>query len=200
MEKSIFNTGHQQMIVASKIVIGLERVSELFKVLLWEHAKATGLSPTQIQLLIFIANHKPDFCNVSHLANEFNVTKPTISDAVKALDKKELIIKDFSGVDNRSYTIHLSDKGKTMVSKIQSFTDPIKKRLVNLDGLDNLYATLTELIYGLHKSGLLTVQRICFACKFHEVNDDNHHCNLLNKPLQNNDIQLDCPEFESKSS
>ena len=33
--------------------------------------------------------------NVSYFMKEFNVTKPTISDAVKHWKKKNLIIKDF---------------------------------------------------------------------------------------------------------
>jgi len=199
MEKSIFNTQHQQMDVASKIVVGLERISEVFKVLLWEHAKSIGLSPIQIQILIFLAYHKKEFCNVSHLAIEFNVSKPTISDAVKVLEKKELIIKDFSSADSRSYTIQLSENGQAVVSKTERFANPIKNHLANIDDLENLYESLSKLIYGLHTSGLLTVQRMCFACKFHEKTANGHFCNLLNKPLLSNDIRLDCPEFENAS-
>ena len=94
MKKSVFNTEFQQKSITSKIVVGLERISEVFKVLLWEHAKVIGLSPIQIQILIFIAYHKQELCNVSHLAKEFNVTKPTVSDAIKVLDRKKFIVKD----------------------------------------------------------------------------------------------------------
>ena len=92
MEGSIFNTKFQQNSITSKIVVGLERISEAFKGILWEHAKVIGLSPTQIQILIFIAYHKTKLCNVSHLAKEFNITKPTVSDAVRVLNNKKYII------------------------------------------------------------------------------------------------------------
>ena len=121
MEKSVFDLEFQQKSITSKIVVGLERVSEVFKVLLWEHAKVIGLSPIQIQILIFIAYHKSELCNVSHLAKEFNVTKPTISDAVRVLDKKKYIIKDYSLSDNRSYSILLSALGKDIVSETENF-------------------------------------------------------------------------------
>ena len=91
MMKSIFNPDQQQKDMSSKIVAGLERISEVFKVLLWNKAKEVGLSPIQIQILLFVAFHKDELCNVSHLAKEFNVTKPIVSDAIKALDKKEMI-------------------------------------------------------------------------------------------------------------
>ena len=68
MHESTFNPKQQEKDFSSKIVAGLERVSEVFKILLWEKAKLVGLSPIQIQILIFIAFHKQNLCNVSHLA------------------------------------------------------------------------------------------------------------------------------------
>jgi len=201
MNKSVFNINQQQQDLSSKIVVGLERVSEAFKVLLWEHAKSIGLSPIQIQILIFVAHHKAKYCNVSHLAQEFNVTKPTVSDAVKVLDAKQLIIKDFSSADNRSYSIVLSEKGKEMVSKTEGFANPIQQQLgkLNATDLENVYNAVTNLIYGLNKIGHLSVQRMCFACKFYENNNSNHFCNFLNKPLKTDEIRIDCPEFEESA-
>ena len=48
-----------------KLLIGLERISQAFKVLLWNKAKEYGLSPIQIQILIFVAHHKSEYNNVS---------------------------------------------------------------------------------------------------------------------------------------
>lgn len=201
MDKSIFNPDQQQNDVSSKIVAGLERISEVFKVLLWEKAKTVGLSPIQIQLLIFIAFHKQELCNVSHLAKEFNVTKPTISDAIKVLGKKGMIVKDFSSSDSRSYSIHLSTLGKKILSETNDFADPLKTQLDSFGpaDLESVFKTLSELIYKLNRSGILTVQRTCYGCKFHEKNESADYCNLLEKELLNRDIRLDCPEFEGKA-
>ena len=79
MEKSVFDTSFQQESVSNKIVVGLERISEVFRTLLWAEAKKSGVSPIQIQILIFIAYHKSSLCTVSYLAKELDVTKPTIS-------------------------------------------------------------------------------------------------------------------------
>ena len=103
MEESVFNTEFQQKDITSKIVVSLERISEAFKSLLWTYAKTIGLSPIQIQLLIFIAYHKKNLCNISYLANEFNITKPTVSDAVKVLHTKKLIKKTYASKDSRRY-------------------------------------------------------------------------------------------------
>ncbi|WCO02563.1 MarR family transcriptional regulator [Psychroserpens ponticola] len=201
MDNSVFNPNHQVEDLSSKIVSGLERVSEVFKVLLWEKAKQVGLSPIQIQILIFVAFHKQDLCNVSHLAKEFNVTKPTISDAVKILDKKQLILKDYSSSDSRSYSIHLSQLGTQIVSETHDFASPLKLQIdkFNKVELENIFKTLSELIYKLNQNGTLTIQRTCFGCKYHQKQGDTDYCKLLEKELLNEDIRLDCPEFEEKS-
>ena len=200
MEKSVFNIDFQQKSITSKIVVGLERVSEVFKVLLWEHAKVIGLSPIQIQILIFIAYHKSELCNVSHLAREFNITKPTVSDAIRVLDKKKYIIKDYSSSDSRSYSILLSDLGRKTVSETENFANPIEKQLKNIKKVDleNVFETLSMLIYQLNNNGVLTVQRTCFGCKFYDKSENINYCNLMEKELLTSDIRLDCPEYEEK--
>ncbi len=200
MGKSIFDINFQQKNITSKIVVGLERMSQVFKVLLWEHAKTIGLSPVQIQLLIFIAYHKQGFCNVSHLAKEFNITKPTVSDAIRVLDKKGLIVKDYSSADSRSYTILLSDSGKKTVAETENFANPIKTQLKDIEqaDLENLFEILSNLIYQLNSNGILTVQRTCFGCRFYNKSENKDYCDLLDKELLHSDIRLDCPEYEEK--
>lgn len=200
MSDNIFNPTHQETNIYNKIVAGLERISEAFKVLLWEKAKLMGLSPIQIQILIFINYHKIEFCNVSHLAKEFNLTKPTISDAVKVLVNKKLIEKTCSTSDSRSYAIQLTDSGNTIVSETENFAHPLKKQLkgISNENLESTFETLTTLIYKLNQIGILTVQRTCYGCKFYQKNNHQHFCNLLDKELLNSEIRIDCNEFEDK--
>lgn len=201
MKNSTFNPEQQQKDLSSKIVTGLERISEVFKILLWEKAKLVGLSPIQIQILLFISYHDKNLCNVSHLAKEFNVTKPTISDAIRVLDKKELIVKDYSPTDSRSYLIVLSESGKEIIAETYDFSDPLKIQIEGFEEtkLEGLFDTLCELIFKLNQANLLSVQRTCYGCRFYQKNEDADFCNLLQKELAKKDIRLDCPEYEIKS-
>lgn len=200
MKRSSFNPEQQEKDISSKIVAGLERVSEVFKILLWEKAKIVGLSPIQIQILLFVAFHKEALCNVSHLAQEFNVTKPTISDAIKVLHKKGMVSKETSASDSRSYSIQLTDSGKEVVSETNDFANPLKKQLdtLNENEQESLFASISNVIYKLNVGGILNVQRTCYGCKFHEKNSEADYCNLLQKELSTNEIRLDCPEFITK--
>ncbi len=198
MSKSIFNPDNQNINLSAKIVAGLERISEAFKVLLWEKAKIIGLSPIQIQILIFITYHKLEQCNVSHLAKEFNVTKPTVSDAVRVLLKKSLVEKVMSSSDSRSYAIQLSTEGENIVKETENFAVPLQNQLNQIEDklLEDTFSTLSQLIHRLNKIGVLSVQRTCYSCKFYKNENNISYCNLLESVLPNSDIRLDCPEFQ----
>jgi len=202
MKKSAFDIEAQQRNLTSKVVVGLERISEVFKTLLWDQAKATGLSPIQIQILVFVAYHKADLCKVSYLAKEFNVTKPTISDAVRVLLLKSLVKKKDAGGDSRSYIIGLTASGQQMVNSIEQFAAPIGHQVENLDPnqLASIYKSLSELIYQLNQSGVLSVQRTCFLCTFYEKQSGGHFCQFLDQKLAETEIRIDCPEYELKPS
>ena len=86
MKKSVFDLDHQNASVESRIVASLERVSQAFRVLLWNESKEFSLSPIQIQVLIFLLHHSDEKRKVSYLADEFNMTKATISDTVLNVD------------------------------------------------------------------------------------------------------------------
>ncbi|MCW9036603.1 MULTISPECIES: MarR family winged helix-turn-helix transcriptional regulator [Altibacter] len=201
MSKSPFNPEYQNDDLSNKVIAGLERISETFKKLLWEQAKQLKVSPIQIQLLIFIAYHKQELCNVSYLAKEFNVTKPTVSDAVRVLVAKGLILKNFSSSDNRSYFVELTPLGKSFVKETEHFAKPLQDLFDKKESfeLEKLFTTITSLIYQLNNSGILTVQRMCFGCRFYDSTSNRSFCNLLQKELKPTTIRLDCPEFEEKT-
>lgn len=198
---SIFNLITQNYNLDSKIVAGLERLSQVFKILLWDKAKEKGLSPIQIQLLIFIEHHSVEKTTVSYLSKEFNVTKPTISDAVKILGQKELIQKISDAKDSRSYTIKLTESGKKIVAETEDFPDPITKILSVKNDAEKeiIWNTISDLIIKLNRADIISVQRTCYNCKYYATHETEHFCNFLNAPLHNKDIRIDCLEFENKS-
>lgn len=189
----MFDPTQQNQSLEAKITAGLERLSQVFRVLLWEKAKSYGLSPIQIQLLIFIRYHSPGLATVSYLAKEFGLTKPTISDAVKALLQKKLIEKT-AAADNRSYSIALTQSGANLVASIEDYTNPVQNLLSQTDtNKEALWQSIIALIHGLNRSGIIDVQRSCYNCK-HYVSGDNY-CGLLKAALAGKDLRLDCPEF-----
>ena len=190
------------MKLEAKIINGLERLSEVLKSLLWEKAKKYGISPIQIQIMLFVSNHSVEMSNVSSLAREFDVTKATISDAVRTLLNKELLEKDFSPSDSRRYNLLLTKNGKKIIYDLSEYSLPLSNSLANFNKqqLANLYDTISKLIFQLNQAGIIQVQRTCYNCKHYKGNKKSQHfCKLLNEKLLGPDIRLDCAEFQEKS-
>ena len=196
---SVFNLENQNTNLDNKIVAGLERLSQVFRVLLWEKAKEHRLSPIQIQLLIFIQHHSADKTTISYLAQEFNFTKPTISDAIKVLEQKKLVKKFADNNDTRSYTIQLTSIGKKVVMDTENFANPLTEIIAMTNEKDKniLWQNISNLIIQLNKLEVISVQRTCFNCKHYTTKNKNHFCNLLDQKLNTQDIRIDCEEFEN---
>ena len=183
----------------SKILNGLERLTEALKSLIWEKAKEFGLSPIQIQILLFVSDHNKEICNVSYLAKEFNITKATISDAVRIMLKKELLEKDFSPMDNRRYNLMLTPKGKEHIGSLSGYASPILEELGNFDEkeLYTVFNFISKLIFKLNQRNIIQVQRMCFNCKHYSGDrQSDHYCKFLESKLQKSEIRLDCNDFK----
>lgn len=198
MKHSSFNLSEQNQKIESRIVVALERISEAFRVLLWNESKENALSPIQIQILIFIYFHPAEKCKVGYLADEFNMTKATISDSVKVLLTKEFVSKETDPADTRSYSLSLTAEGKKIAEKASFFASSIEQPIEKLTQEQKtiMLNGLLKLIYDLNKSGIITVQRMCFTCSNYQSENGYHYCTLLRSQLTENELRIDCPEHE----
>ncbi|MFA7615109.1 MAG: MarR family winged helix-turn-helix transcriptional regulator [Weeksellaceae bacterium] len=199
--KSDFDLNRQNQSTESKIVASLERIAQAFRVLLWQESKEYALSPIQIQLLIFLHFHSEEKRKVSYLANEFNMSKATISETVKTMEQKELIVKAHDPADTRSYTIHLTEKGRDLAEKTSGFTREIRVPVdqLNPDDKENLLLSLLSIIRHLNQTQIITVQRMCMSCSHYRTDKKGEHfCKLLNQKLNTSDLRIDCQEHELK--
>lgn len=198
MKRSTFNLNEQNHKIESRIVVALERISEAFRVLLWNESKENALSPIQIQILIFIHFHSLEQCKVGYLADEFNMTKATISDSVRVLLNKALVIKETDPTDTRSYSLSLTSEGKNIAKKASFFASSMQQPIEKLTEAQKkaMLNGLLKLIHDLNKSGIITIQRMCFTCSFYKAENGIHYCNLLKTSLAETEIRVDCPEHQ----
>ena len=197
---SPFDIAKQQSQTDSKLVIAFEKMAEIFRVLLWEKAKAHGLSPIQIQLLIHIAHHKETQTAPAQLAREFNLTKPTISDAIKSLLQKELVKQKTNPADARSKWLLLTQTGQHLVKDLEQYPAPLQAALGSISTAQKgtMLQQVLAVLSTLSDSGLISRSNMCFQCRFYEGNrDSEHHCTFLQKDLAPEALRIDCPEFEA---
>jgi len=194
---SAFDPIHQSNHVNSKVIVSLEKLAEVFRVLLWDSGKEYGLSPIQIQLLLFVKFHpEEDLRKVAYMAKEFNMTKATISDSLKTLEQKGLVRKKTDVEDARSVTISLTAKGEKISGHVANYTSALETAVDKLPPreMESLQLTLMRLSRYLLEEEVLAVERTCFHCGNYKGNyNDNHYCEAYKKKIVQKALRVDCP-------
>ncbi|MBX5437909.1 MAG: winged helix-turn-helix transcriptional regulator [Thermoflavifilum sp.] len=199
---SPFDVAWQNESLEGKIVVALERIAEAFRVLAWEVSKKSGLSPIQLQILVFCLFHEQQMATVSTLAEEFHLTKATISESVRILENRQLIVRKKSKQDQRSHHLVLTAKGKKLAQQASQFADALVKAAMQLQKSvkTSMLDGLLHMIYDLQQQGMIHPQRMCWNCRFYTQHKQQPYCALLQKALQIADLRIDCPEFQAISS
>lgn len=198
--KEIHNLNQQNASVDAKLVAALERLCTLYRASIQQLSKDHKLTPLQMQLMFFIAEHDPDFCSVSYLAQEFLVTKATISDSVNTLGTKSLLEKQPNPRDSRGFFLRLSKQGHHFYNKLKNQIFGFPAGLMDMAPGDKevLLKTLLELLGANFDRGLIPL-RACLTCDHYENRQGGFYCHLLSKKLPNSELRLDCPEHQTPS-
>lgn len=191
--------------VDEQITAALERIGLALRVQLWDAARRDGLSPTQVQVLLRLAGNEPDRRRVGSLAAQLDVTHPTVSDSIAALRRKGLVDRERA---HRRSPLVLSPRGREVAADVAGWQERTREQLAQLPSFEDKEATLRllhELIAGLQREGVITVARMCSTCRFfqrdrHPGDDRPHHCGLLDMPLADTELRLDCPEHEPEAT
>lgn len=196
---SVFDPNQQITCADSRIVAALERLAEAFKGELLKAYKQHHLSPLQVQVLIYLLFNPQEQRTVSGLAQNFKVTKATISDAIRTLEAKNLLDREPCTQDTRRIYLNLTPEGQAMAKEVSLFANGILKAVQTLseDKKSVVLEALLQLIHQLQQTGIISLTRMCFSCQHYQSRPDinpQHYCNLMDKPLAPNQLRLHCPE------
>lgn len=204
MTASTFDPSDQENI-DRKIAFGFERIAQVLKTLIWTESKESGLSPIQIQFLIALLYGGSKDWTLTDLATYFQLTPATISDALTALEEKDLIVRRQSTEDRRVSHIVLTAAGRRQAQKLAGWMNAVQEAVGELETPDKavLLRSLIAIIGGLQERGLISVVRMCKTCTYFRPNahigkPKPHHCAYIDTALADGDLRLDCPEYEEK--
>jgi DNA-binding MarR family transcriptional regulator len=185
--------------VDARLAAAAERIGHAARVLLRAAAARHGLSIIQAQLLLQIAA-APAESSIAMLTSRYDVRQPTISDAVSALQRKGLVVKTRQG---RRQGLSVTDAGGSTAANLGGWDAPLHAAMGTQPEAAKGPALqlLLEVIAQLQASGVITVARSCTSCRFFRPNTyadqgQPHHCALLDLPLRQVDLRLDCPEHQ----
>lgn len=192
---------HPEDLLDRKLADALERLGHAARVLLRDAAIAAGLSPLQAQLLFRLATEAP--LGVSTLARMFDLTQPTVSDAVGTLRRKGLVSVERSTRDRRRTVLALTESGQRVADELRTWDAPLVGALADRSHPDKelFLRYLLDSIAELQRRGIVQHARTCVSCRF--FRPDRHpgqpaadHCALLDAPLAPADLRVDCPEHQ----
>lgn len=189
-----------------RVAAALERVGAAAQTLLRSAALAEGLSPTQAQLLLQLAGTDDSDHEPARLARRFDVSRPTVTDALAALERKGLVARAAHTADGRRHVLRLTARGRTVVRSLAGWDHQLVEavdRLPHTSQASTLHAAL-DVIAGLVDSGVVSVARTCTTCRFFERDVRNgaspHHCRLLDMALRGATLRVDCSEHQPAAS
>jgi DNA-binding MarR family transcriptional regulator len=199
---SIFDPAGQHTDPAAKVTAAIDRLGLVLRSLLQEEARAgdPALSPLQVQALVFLRYH-PALARVGQLAREFEVSAPTVSDAVRVLVKKGLVEKARDPDDGRATVLRLTTAGVTAAERLATWAGAVREHVAEADPAvrDAALAFLLGLIGRLAQAGVVSAARTCPTCQYLGPPRESgaaYHCLLADVPLAARDLRLDCPDHE----
>ena len=101
------------------ITFALQKIYEAYKYLLWKAAEKENISPLQLQILRLLQQREK--CRLSDLAIALQVSKPTISDALKVLSSKGMLLKIRDVNDSRNAGLSLSELGILITNRLYEY-------------------------------------------------------------------------------
>jgi DNA-binding MarR family transcriptional regulator len=170
----------------------------------WLQASANGLSPTQGQILAFIAVEGP--LSASELSSRLGVTLPTVSDSVRVLVAKKLANKMRDPRHPRASLIELTANGRLRSAHALSWPEFLATAVSTMSALEqsSFLTGLMKMIRTLQENGQIPTNRMCVTCIYFRPNvhdgSEPHHCAFVDAPMAPQHLRLDCREQEEASA
>ena len=183
-----------------RIAAALERIERLTRSGGRRAASALALSPLQMRVLG--ALNSRDSARMGELARELLVTDGTVSEAVRVLEEKGLVLRGSDPDEHRAVQVRLTRKGKGASQRANRWPDDLLGPVLDEMGQKDagqLLSSLLRFLQTLERRGLIETSRMCANCDHFRPwkgkGGRPHYCALLETSSGKLELQVDCPDF-----
>jgi DNA-binding MarR family transcriptional regulator len=202
----VFDPRRRPDTLAGEAATALYRISQAIGHLLRKRGTAQGLSPAQLQALLFLRYARPSVRTIGGLADRLASSYATTSGVVDALEKKRLVERRPLPGDQRTITLHLTDKGHDKAAQLDDVLDTVEGAIADLPEAEQqvFVRAAQAIVRRLQAAGHVQVYEMCWGCRFFQQNahpdhpDGPHHCAFVDAPLAEPSTYLECPDFAVK--
>jgi DNA-binding MarR family transcriptional regulator len=166
----------------------------------WQAAESAGLSPTQADILRFVAS-RPEGTRLTAAAAHAGIRKATASDAVATLENKSMLRKQADVTDGRAIALKATAKGGRIAREWPASFAPVVAGLSESEQ-ELLFSLVIKMIRHLQQRELIAPQRTCVSCRHFRENvapgtSTPHFCAFVGAPMAERHLRVDCPEHKS---
>ena len=186
-----------------RVTQGLAKVALAMRSHAWQRGSQAGLTPTQAQVLVVLGRSRGGQATVTELADALAVAPATVSQSLRALERKGLIRRSLSQEDRRVHLVSLTDEGHAAAGQVAQWPDFMAKAVEELPYEEQVafLKALVRMVRRLQEEGYIQVARMCISCRFFRpnVHDDPlrpHHCAFVDAPFGDDALRLDCPDYQ----
>ncbi len=184
-----------------KVLAAVERLGRALRAARQQIATRHELSLLGVSVLETLAGGPAR--RVGDLAAELDVSQPTVSDALTVLQRRELTERARDPDDLRSTLVTLTPAGAALAAAIAA---ELHLLLAAESGSAADRAVTLRVLLGeitrLQEAGVISINRSCLACRHYQppTRRSPARCLLLDAPLPDQDLRVDCPEHEPASA
>ena len=202
---SIFDPKYRLKNKSAIVSRTLFTISRAIKNLEWEKGKIEKLTPSQIEILLFLNYLRPSAANINAVKNYLSYKPSTITGILNTLEKKELIERKRLRSDRRHVQLNLTPLGYKVVKLINDLGKEIEVIIDDLDEneLDVLDKILNKVSSKLIERGHVMITEICITCCYFNADKNPnspkpHYCKFLKINLSNEEIYQECPDYQKQ--
>jgi len=166
----------------------INRLARLDAAETWE----TDLNPAQIAALEYLSHANRFSRAPSHVAEYLGTTRGTMSQTLKALERKGYVSEKRSQADKRSITYDLTASGRSLAERhgaVARAIDALSPR-----DRERLDASLSQILATRLASNNGRAFGICKTCAHNRVTGNGAYCALLSLPLTPEETTQICHE------
>ena len=182
----------------ARVATGLHKLGLAMKQQAWQQASEEGLSATQGQILAALVTHGA--LTGSELSERLGVTLPTISESVRVLVDKKLVVRSPDPRHPRASLLTPTARGAALGGRARSWPEFLAGAVDELAPAEQaaFFSGIVKMIRALQEQGLVPVSGMCVTCTHFRprvhAGAAPHHCALVDAPLADDQLRLDCPE------
>ncbi|GJL57078.1 MAG: transcriptional regulator [Nitrospirales bacterium] len=175
----------------------LERLSNLLRMEMRAFGLRFGLQPVQIEALTYLTQCNRYSDTPQAVTEYLGLTKGTVSQSLKVLEQKGLVVKQQDRQDKRVVHLTPTAKGKKLIE--QSIPAKGLETALKMTGsikIRELKEVLRATLRGMQHNNKRKTFAACHTCRFNQHHHDTYTCGLTKEPLSKQDIQLICREHQ----